>query len=82
MTRGELLRKIQMVSFTLDDTVLFLDTHPDNREALAYYNKQKALLQQLTRQYNETFGPLTDRQAEGKNEWTWLNTPMPWKREG
>ncbi len=38
MTRAEALRRVQMYSFALDDTGLFLDTHPDNRAALTFYD--------------------------------------------
>ena len=81
MTRKELLHKIQQISFTVDDTVLFLDTHPSDRQALAYYYKQLALLDELERQYVEQFGPLSDRQAAGQTKWTWPDTPAPWMRE-
>lgn len=81
MTRSELLEQIQGVSFAIDDVVLFLDLNPTNEQALAFYHKNKALLDQLTRQYNETFGPLTDRQVQNKNCWTWIATPMPWEGE-
>ena len=65
----------------LDDVVLFLDLNPTNEQALAFYHKNKAVLEELTRKYNETFGPLTDRQVQNKNCWTWLSTPMTWEGE-
>ena len=36
-----LLMYIDQISFALDDTVLFLDTHPCDTEALAYYQELK-----------------------------------------
>lgn len=37
----QLLMYIDQISFALDDTVLFLDTHPCDTEALAYYQELK-----------------------------------------
>ena len=36
--RMKLLHKINEASFAMDETRLFLDTHPKCEEALAYYN--------------------------------------------
>ena len=37
----QLLMYIDQISFASDDTVLFLDTHPCDTEALAYYQELK-----------------------------------------
>lgn len=37
MTREEALRQVQIYAFALKDTELFLDTHPSNESALAFY---------------------------------------------
>ena len=39
--KHNLLAYITQVSFAMDDTVLFLDTHPCDKDALCYYNKLK-----------------------------------------
>ena len=39
--KHNLLAYITQVSFAIDDTVLFLDTHPCDKDALCYYNKLK-----------------------------------------
>ena len=33
-SRNELMHLINVASFSVDDVKLFLDTHPDNKEAL------------------------------------------------
>lgn len=40
-SRKELLNHINTVSFAVDDIQLYLDTHPDDEEALAYFHKYK-----------------------------------------
>ena len=37
--KHNLLAYITQVSFAMDDTVLFLDTHPCDKEALCYYEQ-------------------------------------------
>ena len=39
--KHNLLAYITQVSFAMDDTVLFLDTHPCDKEALCYYEQLK-----------------------------------------
>ena len=38
--RKELLHWINVVSFAVDDVKLFLDTHPTDEEALAYFQTE------------------------------------------
>ena len=40
--REEMMLRLQELSFALKETELFLDGHPANRRALAYYAEQKA----------------------------------------
>ena len=35
--RNELMHQICLVGFALDDVALFLDTHPQDEQAFAYY---------------------------------------------
>ena len=44
--RKDLLRWINIVSFAVVDAQLFLDTHPDNQEALAYFHEYNKLRKQ------------------------------------
>ena len=38
-----MMRRLQVQCFVLDDVKLFLDTHPDDRKALEYYHKYRKL---------------------------------------
>ena len=49
MTRAEALRRVQMYSFALDDTGLFLDTHPDNRAAMTFYDDTRKNIWRLSK---------------------------------
>lgn len=79
MNQNDLLKIIYETGFALDDTVLFLDTHPDCEEALSYYHKMKKIHEQAFSDYQENYGPLLDTGVTCKNKWEWVNTPWPWE---
>jgi len=72
--------KLKAVSFALYETVLYLDGHPDDKDALDYYNKLIDELEEVTEQYEKKYGPLTIWGNEG-DRWSWVNTPWPWESE-
>lgn len=80
-SREELLRKIQMLTFALIETNLYLDTHPMDQAALAYYHKHRDLLAECEEIYAENYGPLNPGQVTSKNRWTWIDDPWPWEME-
>lgn len=59
MSREALLRKISEASFAVKDIHLFLDTHPEDEKALAYFREAVASRKALMREYARTYGPLT-----------------------
>ena len=77
----ELMELIQVLGFNVFDTVLFLDTHPYNEEALQNYKKYQKLLEKAQKEYSMYFGPLTTDVADVDNGWTWGEEPWPWERE-
>ena len=44
-----LLRKVYEASFAVDDVILYLDTHPDDQDALNYYQYVSELRKQPMR---------------------------------
>ena len=55
-----LLRRIQAEDFALYEAVLYLDGHPKNRKALAFYNKHCNIVKELRREYEEKYGPFPE----------------------
>ncbi len=76
-----LMRAIEAVSFVMDDVRLFLDTHPQDADALAYYNKARGERDALVAQYTAAYGPLNFYQAGGSTQWNWVQGPWPWQIE-
>lgn len=81
MTRAEAMRNVQMYDFALTDTGLFLDTHPDNKAALAFYGDTRTKYLEAVEEYEVQFGPLTAEDTDIENGWTWVDTPWPWEVE-
>ena len=77
--QNELLQFIYETGFAIDDIVLFLDTHPEDKKALAYYRKYQTLHREAMNEYTENYGPLLNTQVNSENCWTWNSTPWPWE---
>jgi spore coat protein JB len=78
MNRKDLYEWIMMLGFCALDMSLYLDTHPDDAEALAYFNQCNALYQNAMEAYEESYGPLTLSGGE-LTSWDWNTAPMPWE---
>ena len=79
MNQRQLLMHINEVSFAVTEAVLFLDTHPCDKEAMEYYRKMKKLREEAVAQYEKEFGPLTTDGVRNTSEWEWTQTPWPWE---
>jgi len=83
-SRKDLLQWINIVSFAVDDVKLFLDTHPDCQEALAYFQEYSKLRNQALKEYSKYYGPLMiDTATEScTDRWNWIQEPWPWQEGG
>jgi len=80
MNRAQLLQRLQAADFAAHDTALYLNTHPNDTKALAYYKKVCSEACQLREQYTALFGPLRHEDVTSDTHWTWINEPWPWER--
>lgn len=82
--RTELLNHINAVSFAVDEVKLYLDTHPQDPDALAYFEKYSRMRNQAMKEYAMNFGPLTidTATASCSEYWKWINEPWPWQEGG
>ena len=79
MDKKSLMKIITQASFALDDTRLFLDTHPNCKEAIEYYNKAQAVREEAWNEYTGKFGPMSFYEVSDENYWEWNQGPMPWE---
>lgn len=80
-SKDQLLHQIGMVSFAAHDMLLYLDTHPEDTNALAYFQEQCSIRRQLLSDYASQFGPLTADYAcqNPGSDWRWVMQPWPWE---
>jgi spore coat protein JB len=71
---------IDKVSFAMDDTRLFLDTHPDCKEAIMYFKKMEKLRNNAIREYEMQYGPILayETAETTRGYWDWNKAPLPW----
>ena len=81
ISRSRLMRQIQTLAFAAHETALYLDGHPDDRRAVAYYNMQNEKLADAVAEFERNYGPLTANGFDGDGSWTWIRGPWPWKYE-
>lgn len=81
MNRDELMNKIHALSFAMTEAQLFLDTHPDCRDALTYFRQTGEQLDTAMTEYQNKYGPLFADMTVG-DKWTWVDGPWPWQHGG
>ncbi|NPV25847.1 MAG: spore coat protein CotJB [Firmicutes bacterium] len=76
----KLLELIQALEFTALDLNLYLDTHPDDHQALLDFNVIVSQLNAAKRDYETRYGPLTNYgHSPSPRAWKWIDDPWPWE---
>lgn len=76
-----LLRDIMAYNFAVLETVLYLNTHPEDRTVLNLHNKYAQRYMELLHEYQESYGPLLSDYPNAEYPWRWINDPWPWEIE-
>jgi len=75
-----LLEQLQAVDFALVDLTLYLDTHPDDNQAIQQFNQLARQRKRLKKLYESSYGPLQQYgNSYSSYPWNWDNTPWPWQ---
>ena len=77
------MNRINQASFAVDDVKLYLDTHPCDQEALAYFHEMCRARGQALKEYAAAYGPLTADTADAScaDRWNWVSEPWPCRKE-
>ena len=76
---GKLLESIRAMRFALLECSLYLDCHPDDKKALAYYREWEKKYTEAMSRYETACGVMTHRGAATDKEWLWTKEPFPWE---
>lgn len=82
--KSRLMQKINEASFTVNDLTLYLDTHPQDLEALSLFKEKMAERKNAMKTFAETYYPLTidcivDLSSQNAGHWTWNDGAAPWE---
>ena len=76
---GTPLGELMALSFVIKELNLYLDTHPDDKEAFRMLQKMIALNREARERYVKKFGPISISDLEDCDSYTWLCEPWPWE---
>ncbi len=75
-----LLEELQAIDFVLVELTLYLDTHPNDAQALEQFNHHVQQRQLLAQRYESEFGPLLQfGRSHSEYPWQWWEPPWPWQ---
>lgn len=74
--------KRMALDFVIRELNLYLDTHPDDREAFETLQKCIRMRAEGHKRYTEQYGPVTVSDLACADVYDWLNAPWPWQPEG
>ena len=77
-SKDEMLNRIMALNFAINDLTLYLDTHPNDTNAINMHCKYSEEQISLTQEYQRLYGPLTINFMS--NTWDWIDEPWPWER--
>ena len=78
-SREVMLQQVNQAGFAAVEANLYLDTHPCDVQAIAYYNQMSDAYENAKRSYEAQFGPLTASASRGPSYWSWTHDPWPWE---
>ena len=74
--------ELQALGFAVQELALYLDTHRDDKEALALYRQYQDLLHKGMMEYAQNHGPLNHATPVQGDSYNWLDDPWPWEYTG
>ena len=78
-SKREAMKKLMAADFAAYDLQLFLDTHPDDKEAMALYTDAVRKAALARNEYEANYCPVTAASAAGKMPWQWIVSPWTWE---
>ena len=77
-SRREMINKIHSLDFAIVELAEYLDTHNNDKKAIALHKEYANKLRDLMDKYQKVYGPLSIKFP--CNKWRWIEEPWPWER--
>ena len=72
------LAELMALDFVTQELALYLDTHPNDKEAFQTWKSCTALAKEGRKRYVEMYGPITRPETTMFDSWVWPEDPWPW----
>ncbi len=79
LSKCALMRKISEYFFALYDLSLYLDTHPEDHDALSSYHSLNRTYREYYDEYVCAHGPIAFTDIKSEDYWTWVAEKWPWE---
>ena len=80
--RQACLVQLMMLEFNLHELNLYLDTHPNDKEALQQFQQFRQAVIEARTNYEKQYGPLLVIDVcSSEAPWVWNQGPWPWQRQ-
>lgn len=79
MTKCELLTRISEIQFVCVELNLYIDTHPDDADALSDYYHYSTMLKSLIESYEQQYGPLLGFGHSATHTGSWVCSEWPFE---
>ena len=80
--KNQLMCEIMAIDFAITDIKLYLNTHPDDKEAINLYNSLVKKRLAMIDSYQSMFGPIiAETYDKSVDHWRWIDDPWPWDKE-
>lgn len=79
-SKKQLMRQIQMATFSLIETSQFLNSHKDDEQALSALAKYNETRNSLIKEYEKTYGALFVG-SDNSAPYSFVTSPFPWETE-
>lgn len=77
--KEKMMRTVYANGFAADEARLFLDTHPEDPDAIAYFEKKVELYNRAVDQYQQKYGVIRPENGVNEGRWAWGLEPWPWE---
>ena len=73
------IHDLQAMDFALNELALYLDTHPEDEEALNLYRQYQTMLAEGNQKFSTEQRPMTHQMQVQHKHYSWLDDPWPWE---
>ena len=73
------MSEMQALGFAIQELALYLDTHPEDADALELYRTYQQIHHDCTMKYNAQCRPMTHFMPTDDKKYTWMHDPWPWE---